>query len=75
MWPTKMVEIRNSTNALRVKNQKCTETQIRENPKKSNLQQMQVIAILGTVHIPDGFPGVKGNKAGTKKNIVENKGT
>ena len=35
---------------------------------------MQVIAILGTVHIPSS-PGVKGNKAGTKKNIVGNKGT
>ena len=36
---------------------------------------MQMIASLGTVHIPDGFLGVKGNKAGTKKNIVEEKGT
>lgn len=36
---------------------------------------MQVIAILGTVHIPGGFLGVKGNKAGTEKNNVGNKGT
>ena len=28
---------------------------------------MQVIAILGTVHIPHGFVGVKGNKAGNKE--------
>ena len=36
MWPTKTVVIRIPTNALRVK-KKCTEMQIRENPRKSNL--------------------------------------